>query len=133
MDIHRVTISSAWRLAYGLGLDPKPASAFETDGDAHMHCVELLVDHGYSEPYPLEDYKVVIVKCFPSEAIALKETKQYSKKKRYLRFWHYSTLPTLKANRSDTELLFRLLNDGCGGRYTDNWESDNYADCNGIK
>jgi len=133
MEIHMVTISRAWKLAYEQGLEPKPASAFETDGDAHMHCVELLTEYGYQATSPYEDHKVVTVKCFPSKAIALKETKHYSKKKRYLRFWECKTLSTLKANEFHTEWLFILLNDGYSGDHTDHWEGDDYADLEGIQ
>ena len=47
MEIHIVTISRAWKIAYEKGLEPKPASRFETDGDAHMHCVKLLTEYGH--------------------------------------------------------------------------------------
>jgi hypothetical protein len=132
MKIYIVEISAAWKIAYEQGLEPKPASKFDTDGDAHMHCVELLTDHGYQANYPYED-KVVTVKCFPSEAKALKGTKQYSKKKRYLRFLITKELPTLKANPDDTKWLFKLLNEGFSGCYSDNWEGNNYFDLKGIK
>ena len=133
MEIHIVTISRAWKIAYEKGLEPKPASRFETDGDAHMHCVELLTEYGHQATSEYEDQKVVTVKCFPSKAIALKETKQYSRKKRYLRFWDCKELRTLKANPDDTKWLFKLLNNGFCGDYTDHWEGDDYFDYDGIK